>query len=108
MTLTERGPAGREDPAGAPPEADVAVLLLLRFVATLVILLVAAGVLGHFAQPWAEGAARAFVERFGVLGMAFGTLLADGLQFPVPPQFYMLLAIASHSAFAGSFTAIAA
>lgn len=108
MTLTERGSAGREGPAGAPPEADVAVLLLLRFVATLVIVLVAAGVLAHFAQPRAEGAARAFVERFGVLGMALGTLLADGLQFPVPPQFYMLLAIASHSPIAESFTAIAA
>ena len=105
--LSERDAAGREvldDPA---PQAGV-VALLLRFAGSLVIALVAAGVVAHFARPSAEVAARAFVERFGVAGMAFGTLLADGLHFPVPPQFYMLLAIAAHSPFAETFPAIAA
>jgi|SRR4051812_33727296 membrane protein YqaA with SNARE-associated domain len=106
MTRTDRGAAGREGPPSAPPDVDVAALLL-RFLAALAIVLFAAGVLAHFAQPRAEAAARAFVDRFGVLGMALGTLLADGLHFPVPPQFYMLLAIASHSPVAESFAAIA-
>jgi membrane protein YqaA with SNARE-associated domain len=37
----------------------------------------------------------AFVERFGYLGMALGTLVADGFHFPIPPQFYMLMAVTS-------------
>jgi membrane protein YqaA with SNARE-associated domain len=35
-----------------------------------------------------------FVARFGIAGMAFGAFLADGLHFPIPPQFYMLTGIA--------------
>lgn len=37
---------------------------------------------------------RWFVERFGALGMAGGAFLADGLHFPLPPQFYLLTGIA--------------
>jgi membrane protein YqaA with SNARE-associated domain len=40
--------------------------------------------------------------------MALGTLLADGLQFPIPPQFYMLLAVASGMPAAPAFGAICA
>jgi membrane protein YqaA with SNARE-associated domain len=71
-------------------------------------MLVVSGVAAHFARPSAEAAAHAFVERFGVTGMALGTLLADGLYFPVPPQFYMLLAIASRTPVPAAFAAIAA
>lgn len=35
-----------------------------------------------------------FVERFGAAGMAGGAFLADGLHFPLPPQFYLLTGIA--------------
>jgi membrane protein YqaA with SNARE-associated domain len=42
-----------------------------------------------------EGIGRGFVERFGYAGMAFGTFIADGFYFPVPPQVYMLLAVTS-------------
>jgi membrane protein YqaA with SNARE-associated domain len=42
--------------------------------------------LEHFGQ-W-------FVERFGAAGMAGGAFLADGLHFPLPPQFYLLTGIA--------------
>ena len=51
--------------------------------------------IGYWARPTAESIARLFVRQFGVWGMAGGTLLADGFHFPVPPQFYMLLAVAS-------------
>lgn len=37
---------------------------------------------------------RWFVERFGAAGMAGGAFLADGLHFPLPPQFYLLTGIA--------------
>ena len=40
--------------------------------------------------------------------MALGTLLADGVHFPVPPQFYMLLAIASDTPLSRGFAVIAA
>jgi membrane protein YqaA with SNARE-associated domain len=40
-----------------------------------------------------EALGRAFVEHFGLGGIALGSFLADGVSFPLPPQFYMLLAI---------------
>jgi len=35
-----------------------------------------------------------FVARFGTAGMAAGSFLADGIHFPIPPQFYLLTGIA--------------
>jgi membrane protein YqaA with SNARE-associated domain len=35
-----------------------------------------------------------FVGRFGLAGMVVGSFLADGLHFPLPPQFYLLTGIA--------------
>jgi len=52
-------------------------------------------VLAHTLRPEVEYMGRALVDRGGYLGMAIGALLADGFHFPIPPQFYMLLAIAS-------------
>jgi len=42
-----------------------------------------------------EALGRSFVDRFGYYGMAFGTFIADGFHFPIPPQFYMLMAVTS-------------
>ena len=47
-----------------------------------------------------------FFERFGVAGMAFGSFLADGLHFPIPPQFYFLAAFAAGSARAVALLAV--
>lgn len=47
-----------------------------------------------FREPL-ERVGRAFVEHFGYPGMALGTLIADGFHFPIPPQFYMLMAVTS-------------
>lgn len=71
------------------------------------VVLLTVTIIAYFARPAAEATARGFVERFGVAGMALGTLLADGLSFPVPPQFYMLMAIASEANVAEAFAAIA-
>jgi len=81
--------------------------LLLRFIAAFAVVLLTVTTIAYFARPAAEATARGFVDRFGVLGMALGTLLADGLSFPVPPQFYMLMAIASGANVASAFAAIA-
>jgi len=51
--------------------------------------------LGHYFRPELEGVGRTFVERFGYVGIAAGTFIADGLHCPVPPQFYMLASITS-------------
>jgi membrane protein YqaA with SNARE-associated domain len=49
-----------------------------------------------FGLRWLLGIAVVLVvERFGYSGMAFGTLIADGFHFPIPPQFYMLMAVTS-------------
>jgi membrane protein YqaA with SNARE-associated domain len=64
-------------------------------------------VVGYFVREPAQALAKGFVGRFGLWGMALGTLLADGLHFPVPPQFYMLLAIASQTPLGRAFPAIA-
>lgn len=81
--------------------------LVLRFVLGLVIVCSLVASVGYFVREPAEALARGFVSRFGILGMALGTLLADGLHFPVPPQFYMLLAVASSTPVARAFPAIA-
>jgi membrane protein YqaA with SNARE-associated domain len=57
-------------------------------------------------RPQLQGAGRAFVEHFGLAGMALGTFLADGFHFPVPPQFYMLLSIASGHAGGSTLAAV--
>jgi membrane protein YqaA with SNARE-associated domain len=53
--------------------------------------------LGNLFRAPLERLGRAFVESFGYAGMAFGTFIADGFHFPIPPQFYMLVAIASRT-----------
>lgn len=68
---------------------------IIRFVLGLLALLGAVTLLAHLLRPQLEGVGKAFADRFGYVGMALGTLLADGFQFPVPPQFYMLLSVAS-------------
>lgn len=81
--------------------------LIMRLLFVLVIVCAVAALLAAHFRPQAEGVARAFVATFGVAGMALGTFLADGFQFPIPPQFYMLLAVASGFSPVASFAAIA-
>jgi membrane protein YqaA with SNARE-associated domain len=81
--------------------------LVWRFVLGLVMVCSLVGLLGYFVREPAQALAQGFVGRFGLWGMALGTLLADGLHFPVPPQFYMLLAIASDTPLGRAFPPIA-
>lgn len=48
---------------------------------------------GHYFRADLERVGEWFVETTGYAGMGFGTFLADGLHFPVPPQFYMLMVV---------------
>jgi membrane protein YqaA with SNARE-associated domain len=81
--------------------------LVLRLMGALVAVSVFVALLGYFLRPTAEAIGRGFVRSFGIPGMALGTFLADGLHFPVPPQFYMLLAVASGTPPHQPFAAIA-
>lgn len=71
-------------------------------------MLLVVGTLAHWARPQCEAVARGFVSSYGYWGMALGTLLADGFHFPIPPQFYMLLSIASQASIPASLVVIVA
>ena len=81
--------------APSPMTSRELVWPVVRFVLGLLIILLVVGSLAHWARPQCEGIARGFVDAYGLWGMALGTFLADGFHFPIPPQFYMLLSIAS-------------
>jgi membrane protein YqaA with SNARE-associated domain len=81
----------------APVNGRSRVWMVLRFMLGLGALLLLVILLVRTLKPELEGIGRMFVERFGVAGIAIGTLLADGFHFPIPPQFYMLLGIAAQT-----------
>jgi membrane protein YqaA with SNARE-associated domain len=71
--------------------------LILRFVVGLAVLLGAVVLVVRALKPELESVGKWFVERYGLFGVAAGTFIADGFHFPVPPQFYMLLATAAQT-----------
>ncbi len=105
MTRIEPEPATHASD-DAPLEARELLWPTARFVLGLAIMLLCVGTLAHLARPQCEGIARGFVAAYGYWGMALGTMLADGFHFPIPPQFYMLLSIASGASALGSLLAI--
>lgn len=75
----------------ARPEPRDAWKSLARIAAVFVVLMGLSIVFREQLAPLGK----AFVDRFGVAGLGLGAFLADGLHFPVPPQFYLATAIAS-------------
>jgi membrane protein YqaA with SNARE-associated domain len=71
--------------------------LILRFVLGLGLLLALVVLVVRALRPELESVGKWFVERYGLAGVAAGTFIADGFHFPVPPQFYMLLATAAQA-----------
>lgn len=102
-----RTPRAADASVSASPGRGELLQLVPRFVLALALMALLVGGLGYFARKPAEALAVGFVEHFGVGGMALGTALADTLHFPVPPQFYMLLAVASNTPALQAFPAIA-
>lgn len=78
----------------------------MRFLISLVIVCGLVALIGYLAREPATALARELVDALGLWGMALGTLLADSVHFPVPPQFYMLLAVASGAPVVPAFVAI--
>jgi len=85
------------DESDAPNPRGVRWRLLLRFALGLGLLLGVVVLLVRTFRPQLEGVGGWFVSHFGLAGVAAGTFIADGFHFPVPPQFYMLLATAAHA-----------
>lgn len=69
----------------------------LRVLLGMVTMFVVMLVLARTFRPQLETLGRTFVEHFGLAGIALGSFLADGVSFPLPPQFYMLLAIGAQT-----------
>lgn len=80
---------------GGPPERAELVKLGLRWLAGIAAVLVGMIALASLFRGPLVHLGTTFVERFGYPGMALGTLIADGFHFPIPPQFYMLMAVTS-------------
>ncbi|HTV17145.1 MAG TPA: VTT domain-containing protein [Polyangiaceae bacterium] len=87
----------RVDGASAASNRRSRTKLIVRFALGLVALLTLVVLVVRTLRPELEGIGKWFVERFGLVGVAAGTFIADGFHFPVPPQFYMLLAIAAQT-----------
>jgi membrane protein YqaA with SNARE-associated domain len=85
------------DASTAPASRRSRARLVLRFLLGLGLLLGVVVLLVRTLRPELEGVGTWFVSRFGLLGVAAGTFIADGFHFPVPPQFYMLIATAAHA-----------
>ncbi|MCS6912358.1 MAG: VTT domain-containing protein [Myxococcales bacterium] len=66
--------------------------LVLQTLGAIGLFLLGVGMLSVLFRAELEGLGRAFVARFGLLGMFVGTWLADALSLPLPPQFYLLAA----------------
>jgi membrane protein YqaA with SNARE-associated domain len=81
-------------------------LLALRWFGGIAVLFGMMIALAHTFRTPLEALGRAFVASFGYGGMLFGTFIADGFHFPIPPQFYMLMAVSSGVSEATAFAAI--
>lgn len=97
-----------EDVSVNPPSRADLVRFGLRWAAGIAAVFVLMVALASLFREPLERVGRAFVERFGYPGMTFGTLIADGFHFPIPPQFYMLMAVTSGASYPISFAAITA
>jgi membrane protein YqaA with SNARE-associated domain len=80
--------------AQAPSRAELVKVGLRWLAGIAAVLAVMIGLASLFREPL-ERLGATFVERFGYTGMALGTFIADGFHFPIPPQFYMLMAVTS-------------
>lgn len=80
---------------GEPARADELRTLVLRLVLAVVVVFGAVAVLARVFRGPLQALGTAFVDRFGLVGMFFGSFLSDAFTVPIPPQFYLLTAVAS-------------
>lgn len=90
--VAEAGGLSEEETRGAARDA---LTIALQLIGASIVLLVVIGAIGFVLREPLEELARVFVGRYGLAAMTMGTMLADSLSFPVPPQFYMLASVVS-------------
>jgi membrane protein YqaA with SNARE-associated domain len=95
-----------EAPAPAPPIGREAVAAVMRLVLGVTIFLGAVALAGYVFRAELERFGTWFVGTFGPVGMALGAFLADGLHFPLPPQFYLLTGLAGGATLGVAFTSV--
>ena len=88
-------PQSSDAAPGAPERPRFTLRGVLRVLLALGVLLGLVLLVVRAFRPELQATGRSFVAHFGLAGIVLGTFLADGFHFPVPPQFYMLLAVAS-------------
>lgn len=89
-------PTQEADPtsaAAAPTEAPRwdARRAVIRIVVSLGLFFVFMAGLAKLFGPQIEGAGQAFVDRFGLVGLAAGMIFADAFSMPPPPLFYIVI-----------------
>lgn len=70
-----------------------ATIVIVRLLLGFAVFLGALALVSVIFHAELELSGRWFVERFGAPGIALGTFLADGVHFPLPPQFYLLAGV---------------
>lgn len=100
--MAETPPSSR----AAPPDAGAAageprderryetLGAIARFAGSFVLLVAIVSLAGWLFRAELTRFGNWFVTHFGVVGMGLGSLLADAVHFPVPPQFYLFTGIA--------------
>src|SRR5687767_3626232 len=81
-------------PSEAREERIETILAVGRLVISMVVLIAIVSILGYAFRHDLARFGNWFVDRFGIVGIAGGSFLADAFHFPLPPQFYLLTGIA--------------
>jgi membrane protein YqaA with SNARE-associated domain len=76
----------------APEEGEVR-RVLLRGTVSIVVALALVMIASAHLRPELEAVAADLIRRFGLAGLALGSFAADAIHFPVPPQFYLFMAV---------------
>lgn len=84
-------------PETPPTEAPSTRSLIIQVVVTTAVIVAGVALLAILARGPAEIAADWVVEHLGIWGISVAVILADALTFPVPPDTYLLAAVASHA-----------
>lgn len=84
-------------PAAAPAATSTreTVKLVAQTVVPLAVVFLAVSLAAAGFRPELSALGTAFVTRFGYPGMALGAFVSDAFNFPIPPQFYLLTAVAA-------------
>ncbi|MBK8258288.1 MAG: VTT domain-containing protein [Polyangiaceae bacterium] len=64
---------------------------IIRIVVSLVLFFAFMATLAKLAGPRIEAAGQVFVDKFGLAGLALGTIAADAFSLPPPPLFYIVI-----------------